>query len=215
MHEQSFLTINPELLKSEERILLAAIKIFADYPPESASIRMIAKEASVNYSAISYHFKNKENLYREAILRVASLVRQNLSFPNTPPTDPETAKMELRAFVGRVADWIYGNSYAASFVKIMLREHFSPSPVYEQLNEDVLKRVFTQMTDVILCITQKTDRHWALLQFFSIFGQIIGFRVQRELLVRHLGFTGFTPLEIEQLKSLLFQNIFRQLEVQP
>jgi len=215
MHEQSFLTINPELLKSEERILLAAIKIFADYPPELASIRMIAKEATVNYSAVSYHFKTKENLYREAILRVASLFRQNLSLPNMPPTDPETAKMELRAFVGRIADWIYGNPYAASFAKIMLREHLSPSPIYEQLNEDVFKRVLTQMTDVILCITQKTDQHWAMLQFFSIVGQIMGFRVQRELLIRHLGFIGFSSLEIEKLKSLLFQNIFRQLEVQP
>ncbi|MGL6194528.1 MAG: TetR family transcriptional regulator, partial [Thermoguttaceae bacterium] len=49
------MTIDPSLLKSDERIILAAIKIFADYPPELASVRMIAKEAKVNYSAITYH----------------------------------------------------------------------------------------------------------------------------------------------------------------
>ncbi len=215
MQNQSFLTIDPSLLKSEERILLAAIKIFADYPPELASIRMIAKEANVNYSAVAYHFKNKENLYQEVIRRVAGIIRGGLLLPETPPTDPEVAKMELRAFIGRLADWIFGSYHAVSFAKIIMREHLSPSPVYEQLNEDMFKRILTRMTDVVLCITQSTDRRRGMLQFFSIAGQVLGFRIERELLVRHLNFAGFSPIEIEELKSLLFQNIFRQLGVQP
>ncbi len=213
MEHQSFLTIDPSLLKSEERILLAAIKVFADYPPELASVRMIAKEANVNYSAVAYHFKNKENLYQEVIRRVVGLISQAYTFHESPPTDVEIAKMELRAFVGRMIDWVYGNPYAVSFAKIMIREHLSPSPVYEHLNEDLFKRIFTRMTAVVLCITQTTDHRKASLQFFAIAGQIIGFRVERELLVRHLGFTGFSVLEIEELKTLLFQNIFRQLGV--
>ncbi len=215
MQNQSFLTVDPTLLKSEERILLAAIKIFAEYPPELASIRMIAKEANVNYSAVAYHFKNKENLYQEVMRRVVGLISQAYTFPETLPGDAEIAKMELRAFVGRMVDWIYGNPYAVSFAKIIIREHLSPSTAYERLNEDLFKRIFNRMTDVVLCITQTTDRRKASLQFFSIAGQVIGFRIERELLVRHLGFAGFSPIEIEELKTLLFQNIFRQLGVQP
>ncbi len=215
MREQSFLTIDPKKLKSEERILLAAIKIFADYPLELASVRAIAKEAGVNSSAITYHFKTKENLYLEVIHRVVSQVRQFQFQSDTPLTDAEAAKNELRAFFGRMIDMIYGNPYAVSFAKIILREHLAPSAVYEQLNEDTFKRILNRLTDAVLCLTPDTDRRRAMLQCFSMLGQVIGFRIERELLVRHLGFTGFSALEIEELKSFVFQNFFRQLGVQP
>ena len=39
------------------------------------------------------------------------------------------------------------------------------------------------------------------------------FRLQREMLVRHLGFTGFSADEIAELKDLLIRNISRQLGV--
>jgi len=55
----------------------------------------------------------------------------------------------------------------------------------------------------------------AVLLTFSIFGQVFGFRLYREMLVRHLGFTGFSVDEIVELKDLLIRNIFRQLGVTP
>lgn len=220
MQKQSFIAIDPKLLKSEDRILLAAIKIFADCSPKLASIRMIAKEANVSYSAITYYFKTKENLYQEVIRRTISSLAQSyalpaMSLPETPLQDQESAKMELRAFLGRLIDFLYANPYAVSLAKIVLREHLAPSEIYEQLNTDVFKKVLDRMIYVVLSITEKKDRRQAALQFFSMVGQVIGFRIQRELLVRHLDFTGFSSIEIEELKTLIFKNIFCQLGVQP
>ena len=220
MNSQLFAAIEPKGLKSEERILLAAIKIFADYPPELASIRMIAREAKVNYSAITYHFRTKENLYQEVIRRTVDSVARSYSLPGmlqpeTPIPDPESAKLELRAFLGRLIDFLYANPYAVSLAKIVLREHLTPSAIYEQLNTDIFKKVLDRMVNVVFCITGETDRRQAALQFFSMAGQVLGFRIQRELLVRHLDFTGFSAIEIEELKTLIFKNIFRQMGVQP
>ncbi|MGL6193467.1 MAG: CerR family C-terminal domain-containing protein [Thermoguttaceae bacterium] len=123
--------------------------------------------------------------------------------------------MELRAFLGRFMDFLYANPYAVSSAKIVLREHLAPSPVYEKLNEDIFKKILDRMVDVVLCITNETDKRQAVLQFLSMAGEIIGFRIQREILVRHLKFTGFSSLEIEEIKTLVFKNIFRQLGVNP
>ena len=49
----SFFDVEPSLLKTEERIIVAAIKIFAEYPLHAVTVRMIAKEARVCFSSIS------------------------------------------------------------------------------------------------------------------------------------------------------------------
>lgn len=207
-------SLDTQGLKSEELILLAAMKVFADYPPHIASVRMIGKEAGVNYSSITYHFKSKENLYQEVIQRVIATITQLYHLPETPIEDPKTAKVELRAFFGRMIDLLYTNPYAVCVMKIVLREHLAPSAVYEQVQGGFAK-ILARMTDLVLCITGETDRRHATLQFFSMLGQVLGFRILREMLVRQVGFTGFSTVEIEELKTLIFTNIFRQLGVQP
>ena len=49
------MTVDPAKLKTEERLIVAAVKIFAQYPVELASTRAIAKEAGVSLSAIPYY----------------------------------------------------------------------------------------------------------------------------------------------------------------
>lgn len=48
-------------------ILDSALKLFAQFGYEGASIRQIAADANVNIAAINYHFKSKHNLYWAAM----------------------------------------------------------------------------------------------------------------------------------------------------
>lgn len=48
---------------TKKKLLRAGIKLFAEYGYSATSTRMIAAEAGVNLSAISFHFTNKECLY--------------------------------------------------------------------------------------------------------------------------------------------------------
>lgn len=222
MDNLSFLDVDPSKLKTEERIIIAAIKVFAEYPVQVATVRMIAQEAQVNFSSITYYFKTKENLYQEVIRRILNYVVQSMllaaELPPQPLT-PESARRELFTMVGRLTDWIYGNSHATLFAKIIVREHISPSPVYEMLYDEFFSKVITRMSAIVHCLINvqesvDKEREAALLTF-SIFGQILGFRLEREMLVRHLGFTGFSADEIAELKALLARNIIRQLGVTP
>lgn len=58
-------------LSTPDKLLYAGIKLFAKYGLDSTTTRMIAKEANVTLSAISFHFSNKEVLYSECLKFIA------------------------------------------------------------------------------------------------------------------------------------------------
>lgn len=52
---------------TKKRILKTAIRLFAEYGYAGTSTRIIATEAGVNLSAISFHYNGKEGLYQETL----------------------------------------------------------------------------------------------------------------------------------------------------
>jgi AcrR family transcriptional regulator len=53
---------------ARDRILKVAEQVFAEMGFDAASLRQIAQQADVPVALVSYHFKNKLNLYREVFL---------------------------------------------------------------------------------------------------------------------------------------------------
>lgn len=218
MDEPPFLSVDPQKLKTEERIIVAAMRVFADHPLESATLRQIAAEAHISFSSITYYFKTKENLYHTVISRVlefvVSPIAQKISESSSskPPTGKE-ARAELQGMIERMAEWIYGNSHAAIFAKIIFREHFSPSVIYEKLYEGFFIKVIDRFSFLIRVLCKEMNERESTFQAFSVIGQIIAFRIERELLIRRLGFTGFSSEEVAEIKKALIRNIFRQLGV--
>lgn len=54
-------------LKTKEKILIAAMKVFSAYGYEGASIRAIAKAAGISIGGLYLYFRNKEELYLNLI----------------------------------------------------------------------------------------------------------------------------------------------------
>ena len=57
---------------TEERILIAARKIFLDKGLESARMQDIADEAGINKAMLHYYFRNKEKLFETIFFQVAA-----------------------------------------------------------------------------------------------------------------------------------------------
>lgn len=218
MGNTDFFSIDPAMLKTEERIIFAAMKVFALYSLDHATMRMIAKEADVNLSLVSYHFKSKDNLYQEVLKRVFAHITQNIrSYFDLTETDsvpPETAKRMLCEVIGYLAERMY-SPQSSLFARIILQEHFSPSSFYEEIYDKFLKKILDLTARLVGILTGDKDHRKTSLQAFSIIGQLIGFRLERELIKRHLGLTGFSEEEMEELKSLVTRNILLQLEIKP
>ncbi len=64
---------------ARQRLLLAALKLFAAHGFAKTSIRDIASEAQANVAAISYYFGDKQNLYRTVFVEPLGSPRDDIA----------------------------------------------------------------------------------------------------------------------------------------
>ncbi|MDO9140171.1 MAG: CerR family C-terminal domain-containing protein [Methylobacter sp.] len=57
---------NPPPLKTRQRLLVTASRVFAEKGYQDATIAEICEQAETNIASVNYHFGDKENLYLEA-----------------------------------------------------------------------------------------------------------------------------------------------------
>lgn len=215
MNSIALLAIEPEMLRTEGRIILAALKVFSEYPLEAVSLKMIAKEANITLSSITYHFKSKENLYRETLKTVLSYMMQDIEhrlveIEKTSPISKEKAKKMFRELLSYFSERIFG-PYSSIYIKIIIHEHFSPSIFYDEIYEQYFKRVFDLLEKLISVMTDEKIGYQTALTASAVFGQVIGFRLEREILCKRLGVSGFSEKESVRIKEIVIENSFKLL----
>lgn len=84
-----------------DRLLDAALRLFACKGFESASVRELAKAANVTRPALYYHFGSKEGLYLELVERLCATVEDSILHSMVPQGTP---RVRLRSFVLNILD---------------------------------------------------------------------------------------------------------------
>lgn len=120
---------------TQQRILDTAERLFAQLGFDGVGMRTLAEEAEVNLGAATYHFKSKENLYKETFLRRfkpsmerrAALLDEAASKAGDEPIPlEEILESMLRP------PFETGRKYPA-FARLMARNIFAPPPFMEAL----------------------------------------------------------------------------------
>ena len=125
-------------LVTQQKLLKAAIEAFSENGFKGTSTRDIAERAGVHHPLITYHFKNKDTLWRAAADRVFGDFRRSLaaSLDAHGGEDPKKRMASLiRAYVH------YAKSQPALH-KVMVQEASYPNPRLEWLIETHLKPFF-------------------------------------------------------------------------
>lgn len=220
MDKKDILSIDPELLKSEEKIILAALNVFATHPLDIVSLRKIAREAGVSVSLITYHFKSKENLYSAVLTRVAEHLASHLDLygdiiEGRRALAPDEAAKLLCEVVSDHADRFFNGTQVDPYTLIIMKEHSFPSSCYGILYDGLFKKTFDLLATLIVVATGRGNHRRAMFHAVTILGQLHGFRYERQLLVRGLGMICYSKEEAEEIKSEILRNIFLQLEISP
>ena len=127
-------------LLTQQKLLDAAIQAFSEQGFKGTSTRDIAERAGVHHPLITYHFKNKDLLWRAAADRVFKDFRRSLatSLEDCQDRNPKERMATLmRAYV-------YYASANPALHKVMVQEASSPSPRLEWLIETHLKPLFDE-----------------------------------------------------------------------
>lgn len=140
-------TIKPERkqqqrsIATQQKLLDAAIEAFSENGFKGTSTRDIAERAGVHHPLITYHFKNKETLWRAASDKIfrefnISLVKAMAEVPDVD------AKAKATAFVRTYLQ--YSRSQPALH-RIILQEANTPSERLDWLVENHLRPLFDEV----------------------------------------------------------------------
>ncbi|MEQ1485466.1 CerR family C-terminal domain-containing protein [Methyloglobulus sp.] len=94
-------------LKTRQRLLVTASRIFAEKGYQEATVAEICEQAETNIASVNYHFRDKENLYLES-WRYA--FQQDMErYPSDGGIDPDTAAEvrlagRIKSLIARIAD---------------------------------------------------------------------------------------------------------------
>ena len=124
---------------TQQKLLDAAIEAFSENGFKGTSTRDIAERAGVHHPLITYHFKNKDQLWRAAAHRVFKDFGKSLSQSmqdNMDLSPKDRMAALIRAYV------FYAKSQPALH-KVMVQEASYPNPRLDWLIETHLKPLFT------------------------------------------------------------------------
>lgn len=184
---------------SKQKILNAAVKLFARKGFDAVSIREICKEAEINLCMISYYFGGKQELYNAII---EDLVQQQIEYANTfmdLDKNPKTLlKQEQIDFLLKIFDKIIDFLYSqisSDLMILLLKEQQKPNSMIDS-------PVYNYIRELIACIfdKDKNDKEMIFKTVF-IFSQINSPKIMPAFTLRLLGQDNFSQDDIKIIKE--------------
>ena len=99
--------VETPVLKTRERLLVAASRIFAEKGYQNTTIAEVCEQAQANIASVNYHFQDKENLYLQAWRYAFQEDLNRYPSDGGVPKDASTEKRfagRIRSLVSRIAD---------------------------------------------------------------------------------------------------------------
>jgi AcrR family transcriptional regulator len=151
---------------TRERLLDAALEVFASKGYEGASTREICRLGGCNVAAIHYHFGDKASLYR-AVFRIPEALQRMPTELDDPDVSVERA---LAAFYRHLMSFIVAPQQVQWLRLLFMREELRPSGVLDE-PRDTNRRLHVQILNFLCRATGACAPDAVLHQLaFSLFG---------------------------------------------
>jgi AcrR family transcriptional regulator len=166
---------------TRDRIMMTAVRLFAERGYEATSIRTLAAKAHVNQAAINYHFKTKDGLYRE-ILRAAihALTEDQLS--HAQETQKMPRERALGEFVRQQLRPLSARDDVSRYIHILDWEAVRPTAVYRKLVSEEAAPFLGFALDLMRRFMPDADRPTLVMAAVWLVGQCNVFIRHREQL---------------------------------
>ena len=126
-------------LVTQQKLLDAAVEAFSENGFKGTSTRDIAERAGVHHPLITYHFKNKDQLWRAAADHIFGAFANALSRALEEYKDQDS-KQRMSALISSYVK--YAKNQPALH-KVMVQEASYPNPRLEWLIDNHLRPIFT------------------------------------------------------------------------
>ena len=210
--------------EARQRLIEAGIEAFGTRGYESASTRSIVEKAGANLGSIPYYFDNKKGLYHAVAEHIATHL-------NDPTIDAAIAQIEHKVQTSTLStEQALGlmNELFDAFITTLLsanrpelwaqfifRELIEPSSVFDILHERVVRKTINPCAALIgELLDQPADSPECTIRAFTLFGQVLIFRMLRESTLRSLGWTSFESDGLDMIRKIVCQQVDDSLRSQ-
>jgi AcrR family transcriptional regulator len=132
--------------ETRQRLLQAAIAVFAEHGYHRASTREICRRAGANNASIHYHFGDKANLYREVFRFALSAAADAVA----APLDELPRREALVRFYRGLLAPLAGAALPQQLLRLRLREELEPSGVLGDTVAEALRPRHARLTALIV-----------------------------------------------------------------
>ncbi|MDG1263796.1 MAG: helix-turn-helix domain containing protein [Flavobacteriaceae bacterium] len=191
-------------------ILEAALDVFSDHGYEGAQLKEVAQKVGVTTPLISYHFENKEDLWKKSIIHLSGKIMLRYEEVRKEHIHLKGIAL-LKAFS---KEYLHLMAEFPSMYKVLLQEMGRKSWRYDFVSQHLLMPVvwFSHKP-----ITESNDleefKSIPVANFVSImFGATSSFFVLSQTLEAEYGISPFTKENIEIHANIMNDLIFNQFE---
>jgi AcrR family transcriptional regulator len=203
-------------------LVLAGLELFGEYGLKGTSTRMLSKHSGANVSAIPYYFGSKEGLYRAVVEYIVERIAVHTGEVRSQlqelvaqgPLTPEQAGDALKKMFTAMAHLFVESDEPKTWARIMVREQANPTPAFDIFYEKQMRPIQNMMTQLIAAYTGlDPDGDEIKIRGHALIGQILGFLIARESILRHLGVRKLTREHVDLIHTVVLSNIENCLKV--
>lgn len=196
-------------------LIRAALGLFGKQGFDGTSTREIAAAAKANIGSIAYHFGGKEGLrtavadyITDLIQTVASQAIGSVPVPSLDAATPEIAERQLMAALERMVAFMVARPEAGEIVQFMLREMSQPTAALDRIYEGVFAPLHGRLCLIWQQATgEPADSERTKLTVFTLIGQVVYFRIGREVVMRRMGWDGIGDAEAAKVLDVTRDNL--------
>ena len=165
-------------VQSRERLLLTAMRLFAEQGFARTSTREIALAAGTNVASISYYFGDKAGLYRAAFTEPSPCLRRDRS--SASPVLPLRAA--LHAFYAELLEPLKQGDLARLAMRLWYREMLEPTGLWEEEIDSGIKPAYAELVQMLGHHLQAEHDDDLARLAFSIVGMAMQLMVARDVI---------------------------------
>ncbi len=165
-----------------QRLLNAALDVFAEQGYQAATIQEIVQRAGTNIAAVNYHFRDKANFYAEVVLYGCE--KESATHPEFIQDDLEP-EQQLFDFI----QWFLQRGLKIGtdslLDQIHIQELANPSPVLDKVVEKLIRPIHYQLREIVSSLLHD-DVSEDVLRFhcFSVIGQCNLYKIGKPVMTR-------------------------------
>ena len=200
---------------TRQRLLEAAIELFAELGYERASTRALARGAGVSLPALQYYFGGKEGLYRACAEYITEDVRSRLgpaaARVRAALGRPDLTSAELLELLRAVVEpFLEGlaTDRPESWALFFARAQGEHNAAFEAIFEQIGRRLLATVTEIVGRILgpSAASPEVAIRSVFIV-GQLTLVRRARPIMLQALGWPDFEGERLMMLKEVVWKGI--------